>query len=157
MTEIEKKVLSQIALVTNKERLLQIVKNARDKSPTVEKAAFRRLVEVSAAHAPETIEHACWQMVYTVEYLRRLNGRKVWRMNHLRPKIKKDGEIGALEYCAMNKTAGFDEVLYYGLPELTAEAMVLRFPNHFRHTTLTAARTRLMQNGVRVDDQGNIL
>lgn len=157
MTEPEKKALAHIATETDPAALLQMARNALGKSPTVERAALRRLTEVSAKHTPGTVEHACWQMVHAVEALRRLNGRKVARMHRMRPKIEKDGEIGALEYCALKKTDGFDEVMDYGTPELTAEAIVLRYPSHFSPAALAAARTRLEQKGVQVDHDGNII
>lgn len=157
MTEAEKKALFRIETETDPDALLQMARNARGKSPTVEKAALRRLADVSAKHTPGTVEHACWQMVHAVEALRRLNGRKVARMHRMRPKIEKDGEIGALEYCALKKTDGFDEVMDYGTPELTAEAIILRHPRHFSPTALAAARTRLEQRGVQVDQEGNIV
>jgi hypothetical protein len=157
MTEPEKKVLSYIATETDPKALLRVARNARGKSPAVEKAALRRLAEVSAKHMVGTVEHACWQMVHAVEALRRLDGRKVARMNRIRRKIEKDGEIGALEYCALKKTVGFDEVMDYGTPELTAEAIVLRYPGHFSPTALAIARTRLEQRGVHVDHEGTIV
>lgn len=75
----------------------------------------------------------------------------------MRPKIEKDGEIGALEYCALNKTEGFDEVMDYGTPELTAEAIVLRHQSHFSPAAISAARARLEERGVMVDHGGNII
>ncbi|TBF89178.1 hypothetical protein [Rhizobium leguminosarum] len=153
MTEPEKKALSHIATATDPAALLQMARNARGKSPTVERAALRRLTEVSAAFTPGTVEHACWQMVHAVEALRRLNGRKVARMNRMRSKIEKDGEIGALEYCALNKTDGFDEVMDYGMPELTAEAIVLRHPSNFSSAALATAQARLEQRGVQIDHE----
>jgi hypothetical protein len=157
MTEPEKKALDHIAAEIDAEALLRMARNARGKSAAVEKAALRRLAEVSAKHEPGTVEHACWQMVHAVEALRRLNGRKVARMHRMRRKIDKDGEIGALEYCALNKTDGFAEVMDYGTLELTAEAIVLRHPAHFSLAALTAARTRLENAGVQVDPDGNIV
>lgn len=157
MTEAEKKALAHIATETDPEALLGVARNARGKSPAVEKAALRRLAEVSAKHAPGTVEHACWQMVHAVEALRRLNGRKVARMNRMRAKIEKDGEIGALEYCALNKTVGFGEMMDYGTPELTAEAIVLRHQRHFSPAALAAARMRLGDAGVQLDDAGHIV
>lgn len=157
MTEPEKKALSRITVETDPKALLQIAQNAKGKSSVVERAALRRLSEVSARHAPGTVEHACWQMVHAVEALRRLNGRKVARMHRMRPKIEKVGEVGALEYCALKKTDGFDEVMAYGLPELTAEAIVLRHPGHFSPVALAAARRRLEQSGVQIDLNGNII
>ncbi|HEY3814881.1 MAG TPA: hypothetical protein VGL66_16810 [Caulobacteraceae bacterium] len=156
MTEAEKKALAQIATETDPQALLQIAQNARGKSLLVERAALRRHAEVSAQHAPGTVEHACWRMVHAVEALRRLNGRKVPRMNYMRRKIGKDGETAALEYCATNQTDGFAEIIGYGTPELTAEAIALRFPEHFSPEALVAARTRLEHAGVQVGSDGAI-
>ncbi len=127
MTDAEKRALSIIGTLTDETALLKMAENARRaKSTIVERAALRRLSEASAKNAPGTVEHACWQMVIAVETLRRLNGRKVARMNRMRRKIERDGEIASLEYCALKQTDGFDEVMDYGTPELTAEAIVLR-------------------------------
>ena len=158
MTEQEIKALARIASATDLEVLRRTIDNARGKSEVVEKAAIRRLAAVSAKHAPGTAEHDCWEMVHTVEELRRLGGRPVTRMNRMRPKIEKDGEIAALEYCALNRTDGFAEVLKYGLPELTAEAIVLRHGTPpFSEAAQAAARSRLEQAGIRIDHAGNII
>jgi hypothetical protein len=46
---------------------------------------------------------------------------------------------------------GFDEVLGYGLPEYTAEAIVLRHPEAFSAETRDIARERLSGFGIDVD------
>ncbi len=90
-------------------------------------------------------------MVYTIEEIRRDTGRKVWRMHRMRPKIGKDGERSALEYCARNTTDGFQEVLDYGLPQFTAEAIVLRMPDVFTNPdTRRIAAERLLGAGIDV-------
>jgi hypothetical protein len=156
MTEAEVQALARIASIIDPDALRQMAINARGKSEVVEKAALRRLAAVSAKHATGTAEHEYWAMVHAVEELRRLNGRKVSRMNRLRPKIEKEGEIAALEYCALNETDGFAEVLAYGTPELTAEAIVLRHSERFSQSALAAARSRLELAGVKVGAEGNI-
>lgn len=157
MTEEETRALARIESTTDQDALRQIAINARGKSESVERAALRRLAAVAARHAPGTVEHDCWAMVHAVEELRRLNGRKVSRMNRMRPKIEREGEIAALEYCALNQTEGFAEVMDYGTPELTAEAIVLRHRGHFSQAAIAAARTRLGQAGIQIDDLGNIV
>lgn len=157
MTENETKALTRIATTTDPGALRQIAANAHGTSQIVEKAALRRLVAVSAKDAPGTVEHDCWAMVHAVEELRRLNGRKVSRMNRMRPKIEKEGEIAALEYCALNETDGFVEVMDYGTPELTAEAIVLRHRGHFSPAAIKAARARLELAGVQIDEAGKIV
>jgi len=130
-----------------------MMRNAEGRSPRVAKAAFRRLVALSAAHLPGTVEHDCWAMIHAVEELRR-GRRKVWRMNRLRPKIAEVGEIRALADCAAQETEGFQEILDYGMPELTAEAIVLRHPGVFDDALRTTARRRLDRAGVSVSEDG---
>ncbi len=156
MTEAEKKALAAIAVLTDPAKLREMVKNAKNKSPLVEKAAFRQLVSIGAEHEPGSVEHDCWTMVHTVEELRRINGRKVWRMNHMRPKIERDGAVAALEYCALKETDGFSEVLDYGMPEMTAEAIVLRHPEKFSPQARSAARGRLEGVGFTVSESGQV-
>ena len=144
----EEKALAQVRKIDDPVTLRKMVTNARGKSEVVEKAAFQKLVSISTGHPEGTVQHDCWAMLHAIEELRRLAGRKVWRMNRMRPKIERDGEIGALEYCALNKTDGFDEVVAYGLPELTAEAIVLRHATHFSAAAIAAARDRLKRAGL---------
>jgi hypothetical protein len=152
MEKLEREALDRLAGRESIEEISQIMKNARGRSPAVYRAAFRRLVEVSAKDATNPIARACWEMVHTIEGVRKEAGRSAWRMNRLRPKIEREGEKAALEYCARNRTDGFDEVLEYGLPEFTAEAIVLRFPDDFTDPTLREiARDRLADAGVDVD------
>ena len=146
----EQKALASIATATDPAALRQLIRNARGKSAAIERAAFRRLVAISAKDAPGTLEHDCWSMIHAVEELRRASGRPVSRMNRMRPKIEREGEVAALEYCALNETEGFREVLDYGAPELTAEAIVLRHEARFSPEARAAARRRLESAGVDV-------
>jgi hypothetical protein len=143
MTDDEKKAIAQAEVLQDPKKLRQMIRNAKGKSQAVEAAAFRRLVTIMTGHEAGTVQHDCWSMVETIEELRRAAGRKVSRMHRMRPKIAKDGEIAALEYCALNETAGFAEIMAFGRPDLTAEAIVLRHPSHFSAEALVAARTRL--------------
>lgn len=152
MTEIERKALEQIGVITDAAALRRMIINSRGKSELVEKAAFRRLVAVSAKHQAGSLEHDCWSMIHTIEELRRASGRKVSRMNRLRPKIAREGELAAIAYCALNETDGFAEVIAYGMPELTAEAIVLRHRERFDQATISAASARLEAAGVQLGD-----
>jgi hypothetical protein len=143
MTDAELKALAYIEQSSDLEGLRTLLTRARGTSEAVEKAAFKRLVAVTAPQAETAVAQDCWAMVHAVEELRRAAGRKVSRMNRMRPKIDKDGEIAALEYCAINETDGFAEIMAYGMPELTAEAIVLRHPSHFSSLALSAAQARL--------------
>jgi hypothetical protein len=147
----EARLLAWIEAATDPKALRQLAQNAASTSSNVERAALRRLAHIAPQHAPGTVPHACWSMVHAVEELRRRAGRKVWRMNRMRRKIEKDGEVAALEYCALRETEGFSEVLAYGVPELTAEAIVIRHSDAFSKEAVAAARERLAQAGVVVE------
>ncbi|MCW4117031.1 hypothetical protein NPA31_018890 [Aurantimonas sp. MSK8Z-1] len=155
MTEMEKKALARIEIEADPDRLLTMIRNAHGKSSVVERAAIRRFAEVSAKNSPGTVEHDCWRMVHVIETLRELKGRRPY-MGRLRPKIKADGEVTALAYCALNRTDGFGEVMEYGMPELTAEAIVLQHPGRFGPDVPSAARKRLAEAGVHVGPDGSV-
>lgn len=150
MTEQERRALAVVEATSSIDGLRRVLVDAKGRSDAVYRAAFTRLVQVSASDHADPVVRAYWEMVHTIEQIRREAGRKVWRMHRLRPKIEREGERSALEYCARNKTDGFGEVLGYGLPEFTAEAIVLRFPEAFSAETLTIARERLISAEVDV-------
>jgi len=147
-TDAERNALTRIATSTSADDLKKIMKNAKAVSQLVYHAAFRRLIDISTEHKNDPVARACWKMVHTVEQIRRENGRSVYRMNRLRPKIERDGERAALDYCANNRTDGFQEILDYKMPEYTAEAIVLGYLEEFSEATKTAARKRLADEGI---------
>lgn len=149
ITPDEQRALDHLATQTSLDDVRKLMRNARDISPVVYRAAFERLVELSTQESNDPVARACWKMVHTIEQIRRETGRKVWRMNRLRPKIDREGERAAHTYCARNQTDGFQEVLDYGLPEYTAEAIVLGYPSEFSDADLLEiARERLEASGI---------
>jgi hypothetical protein len=150
MDKAEAEALARIAKSSSVEDLRKLRKNALGRSDAVRQAALERLIDVSASNYEDPVARDCWRMVFTIEEIRRDAG-KVWRMNHLRPKIAREGERAALEYCAVNRTDGFEEVIGYGLPHLTAEAIVQAHPDAFDAKVRQKAAARLEQAGVRLE------
>jgi len=148
VSNAEAAALKQIAKSTSVDDMRRTRENAKGKSELVRQAALERLIDIAALDYEDPVARDCWRMVFTIEELRRDSGRKVWRMNKLRPKIDRDGERAALEYCALNKTDGFQEVLDYGLPHFLAEAIVQRHPNAFSDEVRAKAARRLSEAGV---------
>ena len=142
MTTPEDRALAQVDQLTDPVLLRQMIVNARGQSESVVTAGLRRLASISTGHEAGTVECDCWAMIHTIEELRRLEGR-TWRMNRLRKKIASDGEVEALRYCASKETEGFREVLGYGLPDLTAEAIIQRHPDVFDEAVRRIASARL--------------
>ena len=156
MTPAEVNALDRIAKMDSVDALRQLRENAVGKSEVVRQAALERLIDVSSSAFDDPVARDCWRMVYTVEEIRRDFGRKVWRMNKLRPKIERDGERAALEYCATNKTDGFQEVLDYGLAHFTAEAIVLQHPEAFSEDVRSKAAARLAKAGVSINSEKKV-
>jgi hypothetical protein len=150
VTPFEAQASARIATCVSEDELRRYMANAKGKSLAVHRAALERLITISVSGHDDPVARDCWAMVHTIEEIRRDAG-KVWKMNRLRPKIERDGEVAALAYCATNRTDGFDEVIGYGLPQFTTEAIVLRHSNAFSQETLAKARARLEDAGVQVD------
>lgn len=144
----EQRALSLIAALSDPEAIRSIARKAAGKHPTVERAALRRMVILQSEGEEGSAENDCWKMVLAVEEIRRqIRGRKS-PMNRLRPKIEREGEVAALEYLALHESDGFKEVLEYGLPELSAEAIVVRHGHPtFSAKAVDAARLRLARAG----------
>ena len=144
MNDFEKRALANIDACQDLDALRIILKNARGKSAEVEKAAFAKIVQLSAVDCDDGVARDCWEMIYAVEELRRLERGRRAPMNRLRRKIEKDGERVSLEYLALHKSEGFQEVVDYGFPELLAEKIVLKHGHPvFSEKAVAAAKQRL--------------
>ena len=144
----EQRALDYIASCSDPDKIRSIARKAHGKSDHVEKAALRRIVEIESKGTSGTVEFDCWKMILAVEEIRRqVRGRRS-PMNRLRPKIAREGERAALEYLALHESDGFKEVLAYGMPELSAEAIVIRHgAPAFSDKAIASARARLEDAG----------
>lgn len=150
MDEFEKRALANIAACDDIDALRTILKNARGKSAAVEKAAFAKIVSLSAREQGDEVARDCWEMIFAVEELRYLDRGKRTPMHRLRRKIQTDGERASLEYLALNKSEGFQEVVDYGFPDLLAEKIVLKHGSPtFSEKAVAAAARRLDAAGIR--------
>ena len=148
---LEERAIAGLDQIDDIARLRSTLKNARGKSAEVEAAAFERLITVAAGReSDDPLARDLWKMVFAVEELRRMGGRKVWRMNRLRPVIQDKGAEYALSYCAEHKTDGFNEVVGYGRPDLLAENIAIRHAARLPSSVVEAARRRLADHGVEV-------
>jgi hypothetical protein len=145
------KILAFIARCEDPAQLKTMIANAKARDQeAVALAAFRRLVLVSPAETPGSVEHDMWQTIFAFEHLLKEERGKTTLLARTRQKIKRVGVVETLNdwAAAKQETEGFRMLLERGLPELTGEAIVLRHPRLFPRAAVDAARARLVGAGV---------
>lgn len=114
--------------------------------------ALRRLCELEGLNfdAPLNREFHAMLAAYE-ELLSAKNGRRT-AASRTRQKLKNKGVIQSLEDWALSRqpTQGFELLIANGMPELTAEYMVVRHPDRFSEAAVMSAKVRLREKGVDV-------
>lgn len=134
--------------------LERIAVNAlRQGEHAVRHAALMRLYAISPAAKPGTLEYDVWRSIYALEGALKDERGKTVRLSRTRQKIKRDGEHRTVSDLVIGKVSdGFRMLLDRAMPELTFEAVALRHAHAFDDEVLTAARTRLKDAGISLDD-----
>jgi hypothetical protein len=130
-------------------KLQQIMHNARERGATVVRdAAFRRLCAVKPSAEPGTLEHAVWQSIFALEEVLRDERSKTTLLSRTRQKIGRDGEHKTVRDLVLKgASAGFDMLIERGMPDLTFEALALKFPTRFDADVIKASKARLEKAG----------
>lgn len=147
----DEKTLSLIQKCADEKQLRNWIANAkRLQQPGLEKMAIRRLIEVMSKAQAGTLEWDFWRTIYAFEYMLSEERGRTTRLSRTRQKIARDGIEKMLIEWALDKEAkrGFEMLIERNMPELLAEAVILRHPSRFSHDVLEAARTRLLNAGV---------
>jgi hypothetical protein len=150
----EKKIIAYIATCEDAGKLRILIKNARNKgASSVAVAAFRKLISLVPSEQPGTVEHDFWQTIHALEYELSSERGRTTRLSRTRQKVKRDGVVTTLKELALSKDTkrGFQMLLDRGMPELTAEAIVLRHTTLFEAAVVDAARQRLLRAGMDVN------
>jgi hypothetical protein len=142
----EDRVLAAIAECADAGKLRAWLTNAKT-NERVFGAVFQRLIEVAPASRPGTIEHAFEQVMHAGEELISTERGKTFRFARTRQKYARVGAVRILKdwmkIPASQSRSGFDELITIGRPDLTGEAIVLRFAELFEPAELETARQRL--------------
>jgi len=147
------RMLAIIGVCDDTAKLHNWIENAgKKREPIIGNAAFRRLVSISPAEEKGTVEHDFWQSIYALELVLSAENKKTTRLSRTRQKFKRVEVVQTLKDLAMSKkpSAGFAMLLDRDMPELTAEAVVLRHGVVFDEVVQSAARERLSGAGVDV-------
>src|ERR1700754_2264659 len=113
-----------------------------------------RIAKLAGAQYQTPLEREFWAAVAAAEELAsQKNGRKTL-LNRTRQKVKRVGIKKCLEDWAFHKgtTQGFDILVQGGHPELTGEAIVVRHASEFSEDAVTAARQRLVDYDINIDN-----
>ena len=138
--------LNGIERMDDPTRLRNLIANAtRMERPVVRDAAFRRLAAVQSDAVEGTVEDALWQAIHAVEEVKRERSGKTIRLSYLRRDIEKLGIVPAIDKLVSKPgpSERYDELTARGMPELTAEAVVLRFADEFSEDAVARSRERL--------------
>lgn len=152
---VNSKILASIAKCSDPNKLRTWIENAEKKNDTaVADAAFRKLVSIVPAEKEGTVEHDFWKSIHALEFVLSKENRKTTRLSRTRQKIDRVEVVQTLKDLALKKTPskGFTMLLERNMPDLTAEAVILRHPTKFDEDICSAARERLVAAGVKLDD-----
>lgn len=157
----QSKMIAFIAATTDASKLRALIENAKKKNaPNIERAAFRRLIELVPSENPGSVEHSLWQTIVAFEELLTQERGKTTRLARTRQKIARVGAHQTLvDWALSDKRAdGFRMLIDRDLPELTGEAIVLKHQGSFSTEAVISARSHLLEAGVSnetIDDWNN--
>ncbi len=120
--------------------------NAKAQQSTIVfNAAFRRLIDLLPGEAPGSADYDFWRSTFVYEELLAERSGKKTLATRVRQKVKRVGVSKTIENLATTKVenGGLGILIERGMPELTAEAVVVRHPDRFSQGVVEAARLRL--------------
>lgn len=118
--------------------------------PHVYDAAFKRLVHVQSEGDPGSVEHDMWSVIAAIEEIKRQDAGKTVRLSYLRRDIQKLGMVPAMDKLVSKPDASerFEDLIARNLPELTAEAVVMRHTSDFSADAIARSSERLTLAGL---------
>ncbi|WP_146259531.1 hypothetical protein [Palleronia aestuarii] len=141
----------QVILICNDEiKLMNWISNAnRENAVEVEDAARRRLIEVRATKDIDDLNDPVvldfWKSISALERELSEERGKTIRLSRTRQKINRVGVEKTIADLALQTqpSEGYNLLKARGMLDLSAEAVILRFPERFSEEVLAAARQRL--------------
>jgi hypothetical protein len=147
----EEAALSRIPGMDDADGLRTLMSNAKDQDSTIVfNAAFRRLIDLLPGEAPGSADYDFWRSTFVYEELLAEQSGKKTAVTRVRQKVKRVGVDKTIEELATAKSDGdgFGILIKRGMPELTAEAVVVRHADRFSPGVVETAKSRLAAAGV---------
>ena len=112
--------------------------------------AFRRLCALEGRDHTDPLARDFYGTLAAYEQLLTEKNGRTTRASRTRQKLKSKGLVQCLEDWAIGSapTDGFDLLIKHGLPELTGEYLVLKYPANFSAPAVAAAKRRLGGAGI---------
>jgi len=123
-------------LMTNAKRL------GRD---DIWREAFRKLCSLEGADQTDPLHRDFYQTLAAYEQLLTQKNGRATRASRTRLKLKSKGVVQCLEDWALSKapSEGYELLMANGLPEMTGESLVLKYPEQFSEAVIAAAKARM--------------
>ena len=138
---------AKIAQLTDKEALRNLMNNAqRLERDDVYWQAFRRLCSLEGMNYDDPLERDFYDVLNAYEeLLTQKNGRTTKATRTRQKLVNKGVEECLVDWALGEPTDGFRLLVEKGLPELTAEYLVVKYATRFPKVAVDAARKRLAQ------------
>lgn len=142
-----------IAKMTDPDKLRTLMDNAeRLGRDDVYMDAFRRLSELEGLELSDPMDRDFYRVLNAYEQLLTEKNGRTTKANRTRQKLRRKG----VEQCLIDRatgagTGGFDLLVEKGLPELTAENVVIKYADRFDDDVVQAAHTKLLAAGLDIE------
>ena len=140
------RVVKTIAACEDIDKLNNFLENAiRKNVPEVRDAAVQKLASLMPNFEPGTLEHDFWKTIKTYELVLREDEKTTVHLFRTRKKAAVEGIEKTMSDWVLHKAHGwvFDALIEIGKPEMTAESVVLRYPERFDEAVIDVAMERL--------------
>ncbi len=139
-----------IARMTDPAKLRNLMDNAeRLGRDDVHLNAFRRLSELEGLKLSDPMERDFYQVLNAYEQLLTEKNGRTTKANRTRQKLRNKGVKQCLiDWATGAATGGFELLVEKGLPELTAEYLVIKYEDRFDDDVVRAARAKLQGVGI---------
>ena len=144
------RVTDWIANCDEPSRLREGMRNAKSRQRMdVYWLAFRRLCELEGMGHDTPLEREFYVTLAAYEELLTEKNGRTTKASRTRQKLQRKGAVQCLEEWAVAsaETEGFRLLVDAGMPELTGEHLVLKYPDQFTAKALEMARGRLEKAG----------
>lgn len=137
--------------LTDPNQLRVLAANARSRGrEEIAFACMVRIAELAGQVYDPGIEREFWEAITVAEELRSVENGKTTRLSRTRQKLARVGILATVRDLAKSPkpTEGFRILVDGQRPDLTAEAIVLRYPGQFDANVVDAAKQKLKEAGV---------